>query len=261
MELDQDSLALRVSFEGRVALVTGAGSGFGEAIARAFAQAGAHVVLVARTETQLRAVETSIREAGGRCDVACCDVTDDKAVTTAIDALERLDVLVNNAGVNIPEPFLDVPAENLDAMWRLNTRAPFVVSQAAVRKMLEDPQRRSKGGAILNISSQMGHVGATGRTGYCMSKHGLEGFSKALALELAPFGIRVNTIAPTFADTPLVRRIVGGPAEQASTAARIPLGRLCRVEEIAAAALFLASDLAGSTTGTHLLIDGGWTAQ
>ena len=143
----------------------------------------------------------------------------------------------------------------------LEKRSEPIEVFVAVKALLEDPSRRAKGGSILNISSQMGHVGAAGRTAYCMSKHGLEGFSKALALELAPFGIRANTIAPTFADTPLVRRIVGDPAEQASTASRIPLGRLCRVEEIAAAALFLASDLAGSITGTHLLIYGGWTAQ
>lgn len=253
--------ALQVTFEGRVVAVTGAGSGFGEAIVLAFARAGAHPVLIGRTEAKLRAVEGAIIEAGGGCSVACCDVTDDAAVRGVIGGLERLDVLVNNAGLNIPEPFLDVSAEHLDTLIGLNARAPFVVSQAAVRKMLEDPDRRVKGGAIINVSSQMGHVGSPNRTAYCMTKHALEGFTKALALELAAFRIRVNTIGPTFADTPLIRETMAGTAAQDFMTSRIPLGQFCRVEEIAAASLFLASDLAGSTTGTHLLIDGGWTAQ
>ena len=178
-----------------------------------------------------------------------------------IDELERLDIVVNNAGTNIPEPFVEVSEEHLDFMIDLNLRASFIVSQASVRKMLEDPERLNKGGAVINISSQMGHVGSPNRTVYCMTKHAIEGLTKAMAIELANQGIRVNSVAPTFVDTPLIRKIIDTAEKQDFLVSKIPMGRMAKVEEIAAAVLYLASPAAAMVTGTCLLVDGGWTAQ
>jgi NAD(P)-dependent dehydrogenase (short-subunit alcohol dehydrogenase family) len=247
--------------DGQVALVTGAGRGLGAAIAAGFAEVGAEVILLGRTRTHLEDVSRSIESAGGRSVVTPCDVTDDASVRNAFASLPRLDILVNNAGTNFPEPFTVVSDEHLDAMLDLNVRAYFVVAQAAVRKMLEHPARKNTGGVVLNISSQMGHVGSPNRTVYCMTKHAVEGLTKAMAVELAPQGIRVNSIGPTFADTPLVRRIVDTPEKREFITSRIPMGTLCRVEDVMAAAVYLASPAAAMITGTHLLVDGGWTAQ
>jgi NAD(P)-dependent dehydrogenase (short-subunit alcohol dehydrogenase family) len=247
--------------DGKVALVTGAGRGLGAAIAAGLAEAGAEVILLGRTRVHLEEVSRAIESGGGRSVVAPCDVTDDASVRDAIGSLPRLDILVNNAGTNFPEPFTDVSDEHLDTMLAVNVRAYFVVAQAAVKKMLEYPARKESGGVVLNISSQMGHVGSPNRTVYCMTKHAVEGLTKAMAVELASRGIRVNSIGPTFADTPLVRRIVDTPEKQAFITSRIPMGTLCRVEDVMAAAVYLASPAAAMITGTHLLVDGGWTAQ
>ena len=247
--------------DGRVALVTGAGRGIGAAIARYFAAAGADVVLVARTESELRAVAAQIEAAGGRALVQPCDVTDTRPVRALVDALPRLDIVVNNAGINFPEAMVDVSDEHLDAMIALNTRAVFVVAQAGARKMLQDPARRERGGAVINISSQMGHVGSPNRTVYCMTKHAVEGLTKAMAVELARQGIRVNSIGPTFVDTALVRSIVDTPEKSKFVLSNIPLGHLADVSDIAAAAVYLASPAAAMVTGTCLRVDGGWTAQ
>lgn len=245
----------------RVALVTGAGSGTGRAIAVELARAGAEVVLVARTRADLEETARLIGESGGRAIVMPCDVTDTKAVRALIDALPRLDILVNNAGTNVPEPFTDVGDENLGLLIGLNMRATFVVAQAALGKMLQPSDRSRIGASIINVTSQMGHIGAPDRTVYCMTKHGVEGLTKAMAIELAPHGVRVNSIAPTFIDTPLIRRIVDTPEKRQSLLARIPLGRMAAEREIALAALYLASDAAAMVTGTSVRVDGGWTAQ
>lgn len=242
-------------------MVTGAGRGLGAAIACGFAESGAQVVLVGRSREPLEETSEQIRQAGGHATVCQCDVTDEGAVRKAVASLPVLDIVVNNAGTNFPEPFVTVSDEHLDAMLDLNVRAYFVVAQAAVRKMLEHPGRKQSGGVVLNISSQMGHVGSPNRTVYCMTKHAVEGLTKAMAVELATQGIRVNSIGPTFADTPLVRRIVDTPEKREFITSRIPMGTMCRVEDIMAAAVYLASPAAAMITGTHLLVDGGWTAQ
>ena len=246
--------------DGRVALVTGAGRGLGAGAAIALGESGAEVVLVGRRRGHLDEVAERIRGLGGRATAAPCDVTDDAAIRRLIEGLPGLDILVNNAGTNFPEPFLDVSDAHLDTILSLNVRAVFVVAQAAVRKMLEHPQRTSRGGAVINISSQMGHVGAPDRTAYCMSKHAVEGLTKAMGVELAPHNIRVNSIGPTFMETPLVRRIVDAKT-RAEIVARIPMGHLGRIEDIMAAVVYLASPGAALVTGTHLIVDGGWTAR
>lgn len=247
--------------DGRVALVTGASAGLGAGIASAFAQAGAEVVLLARKREPLEALAADIAARGGKATIATCDVTDSATLRSVIAELPRLDVLVNNAGTNFPEPMIDVTDEHLDTMLALNVRSVYIGSQAAVRKMLEDPQRKTRSGVIINMSSQMGHVGSPNRTVYCMTKHALEGLTKALAVELAPHGIRVNSLAPTFVDTPLVRRIMNTPEKRAFIMDRIPLGTMASNDHIAAAALYLASPAAAMVTGTSLVVDGGWTAQ
>lgn len=247
--------------DGRTALVTGAGAGIGAAIASALAEAGAEVVLVSLHQRELEGVTSQIRAAGGRARFSECDVTNSGAVRTLISELPALDIVVNNAGTNIPEPFLEVTEEHLDFMSNLNVRAGFIVSQASVRKMLEDPARRDKGGVVINISSQMGHIGSPNRTVYCMNKHAIEGLTKAMAVELAEHGIRVNSVGPTFVDTPLVRKIVDTPEKQEFLFSKIPMGRMAKVQDISAAVLYLASPAASMVTGTCLLVDGGWTAQ
>ncbi len=245
--------------DGKVALVTGAGTGLGAAIAIGLAESGAEVLLVGRTQANLNATSAEISARGGRSRVIVCDVTDSASIRQAIAEVPRLDVLINNAGTNFPEPFVDVSDEHLDIMLNLNVRAAFVVAQAAAKKMLEDTSRTDA--AIINISSQMGHVGSPNRTVYCMTKHALEGLTKAMGVELAPMKIRVNSIGPTFTDTPLVRRVVDTPEKRDFVMSKIPMGRLANVVDIAAAAVFLASPAAAMITGTHLIVDGGWTAQ
>ena len=238
--------------EGRLAVVTGAGRGLGRACALALSAAGAEVVAVSRTQSEL---ESLSEEATGSVTTWVESVTSD-AVLQRIEGLNHLDVLINNAGKNQPQPFLDVTDGVLDSMLDLNVRAAFRVARSAARVMV-----RCGGGSIIHMSSQMGHVGSPKRSVYCATKHALEGLSKAMAIELAPFGIRVNTIAPTFVDTPMTRPMLDDPAFRDFVMRMIPLGRLGQLDDVAAAVLFLASPASAMVTGTSLRIDGGWTAQ
>ena len=247
-------------FAGKVVLVTGASAGCGLAIAQAFARHKSRVILVARAAEALESAASGIRAEGGDVGIVSCDVTDPASLRREIGALPRLDVLVNNAGTNIPEPFLDVSPPHLRALTRLNLRAAFLVAQVAIDKMRARGDLAREGGVIVNITSQMGHIGAPERVVYCMTKHGLEGLTKALAIELAPENIRVNSVAPTFVDTPLIRRIVNTDDKRSALTLRIPMGRMASVEDVASAALYLASPTAGMVTGTSLLVDGGWCA-
>lgn len=245
--------------DGKTALITGAGSGIGAAVAVAFSAAGANLILVARTQHHLDAVANPLRSRGANVDTIVCDVTDSAAIRALIHGLPVLDILVNNAGTNYPEPLLAVTDEHLDAMLNLNVKACFVTAQAAVAKMLANTGRDV--GVIINVSSQMGHVGSPDRTVYCMTKHAIEGLTKAMAVELADRGIRVNTLCPTFVDTPLVRKIVDTPEKHAFLVSKIPMGRMANMDDIVGAALYLAGPSARMVTGTSLKVDGGWTAQ
>lgn len=248
------SLPLTPSFKlgGRRALVTGAGRGIGLAAAAALAQAGAHVTLVARGEDEIR---DGALQLGGAYQVL--DVTDLAAVAAFFDARPAFDILVNNAGTNRPKPMQEVDEDDFDVVIGLNVKSAFFVAQACVRAILRDGLK----GSLIHMGSQMGHVGGPNRSLYCASKFALEGMSKAFALDLAGAGIRSNTIAPTFIETPMTRPFFEDAAFRASVLQKIKLGRLGRVEDVMGAIVFLASDASALMTGTSLVVDGGWTAD
>jgi NAD(P)-dependent dehydrogenase (short-subunit alcohol dehydrogenase family) len=237
--------------------VTGAGRGIGLAAAAALAQAGAHVTLVSRTEAEIARAAEDIRAEGGRASPLMLDVTDLPALRQAIDDADPFDILVNNAGTNRPRTFLEVTEDDYDTITRLNLRAAYFVAQTVARRMAT----AGRGGSIIHISSQMGHVGGQNRTVYCMTKHGIEGLTKAMAIDLAPLGIRVNSIGPTFIETPLTKPFFQDNAFRNDVLRKIKLGRLGTVEDLMGAIVFLASDAAALITGTALVVDGGWTAD
>jgi NAD(P)-dependent dehydrogenase (short-subunit alcohol dehydrogenase family) len=261
MEPKIGDIGARFRLDGRVALVTGGAGGIGRSIAIGFAQAGAEIWLFDLQAENMERVAAEIRAAGGRAHPAVCNVTQAADVARAVGAIPVLDILVNCAGMNIPEPFVDVSEDHLDRMLALNVKGMFLTAQAAAKKMLELPERKTRGGAIVNITSQMGHIGAAGRTVYCMTKHAVEGLNKALGIELAPHNIRVNSVAPTFVATPLTKPMFEKPEFAKWVHDRIPLGRLGLLEEVVAAALFAASPAGSLMTGASVLVDGGWTAQ
>ena len=243
--------------DGRRALVTGAGRGIGLALAAALAEAGAAVTLVARSIDEIEAGAGAIRAAGGEASAAVLDVSDLTAVSAFFDPRPAFDILINNAGTNRPMPMQDVSEADYDTGLSLNVKSAFFVAQAAARRMLADEVK----GSLIHIGSQMGHVGGPNRSLYCASKWAIEGMNKAFALDLGPHGIRSNTIAPTFIETPMTRPFFEDEAFRASVLAKIKLGRLGTVEDLMGAALFLASDASALITGTSLVVDGGWTAE
>ncbi|HVY16484.1 MAG TPA: SDR family oxidoreductase [Rhodopila sp.] len=243
--------------DNRRALVTGAGRGIGLAAAAALAEAGAHVTLAARTATEITEAAAEIRAAGGQAEPLVLDVTNQAAVRAAIEAAPPFDILVNNAGTNRPRTFLDVTEDDYDVIAGLNLRAAFFVAQTVVRKMAA----ASIKGSVIHVSSQMGHVGGPNRSVYCMTKHGIEGLTKAMAVDLAPLGIRVNSIGPTFIETHLTRPFFQNKDFSDFVLDRIKLGRLGTVEDLMGAIVFLAGDAAALITGSALVVDGGWTAE
>jgi len=243
--------------DGRRALVTGGGRGIGLAAASALASAGAHVTLAARTQSEIEAAAGAIRARGEAADALVLDVTDVEAVRDAIAGAKPFQILVNNAGMNRPAYLPDVETEDFDAVFALNVRAPFFMAQAVALRLVA----AKLPGSIINISSQMGHVGAARRTVYCASKHAVEGFTKAMAIELAPYNIRVNSLGPTFLETPMTRPFFENKAFRDEVLSKIKLGRLGQLDEITGAIVFLASDASSLMTGSALLLDGGWTAE
>lgn len=238
--------------DGKRALVTGAGRGIGLAAAAALAEQGASVTLVARTASE---VEAAAAETGG--EWAALDVCDLMAVQTFFEARPAFDILVNNAGTNRPMPMWEASEADFDAVLELNVKSAFFVAQGAVKALL----REAKDGSLIHMGSQMGHVGGPARSLYCTSKWALEGMSKAFALELASHGIRSNTIAPTFIETPLTEPFFEDAAFKTAVLSKIKLGRLGRVEDLMGAILYLASNASALVTGTSLIVDGGWTAE
>lgn len=242
---------------GQTILVTGAGRGLGRSAALMLAQSGADIVAISRTLSELESLQAEIEAAGQSCQISALDVTDRQAVRTFIDGLHALHGVINNAGWNNPQHALDVDDESFDRIVDLNLRAAFTVAQAAAKKFvaLKVP------GSIVNMSSQMGHVGGPLRSAYCMSKFGLEGMSKAMAVDLAEHGIRVNTVAPTFVATPLAGPFLENPEFRSFVLGSIPMGKLATEDQIAGACIYLCAPVSAMTTGTSIIVDGGWTAK
>ena len=244
------------SLHGRRALVTGAGRGLGAAIAAALAAAGAAVTLIARSAGEIEAVSAEIRGQGGLASAAVLDVSDVVNAAEWVAAVEPFDILVNNAGTNRPGPFVDATVEDYDHVFTLNVRASFFLAQAVAKRLIA----AGRPGSIINVSSQMGHVGAANRTVYCATKHAMEGMTKAMAAELGAHGIRVNTVCPTFIETPLTRPFFEDAPFRSFVLGKIKLGRLGRPEDVMGAVVFLASDASALMTGSALMLDGGWVS-
>ena len=249
--VDVESLTSAPKFNGKVALVTGGGKGLGRACAIGLAAAGAKVIAVARTENDLKEVQSHNPD---NITYWAEDVLNDR-LYSKIERMDQLDILVGCAGANKPQPISDITLETIDWLMDLNIRAIFRASQSAAKIMLKQGS-----GSIINMSSQMGHIGAPNRTLYCTTKHAVEGLTKALAVELAPEGIRVNAVAPTFIDTPFTRPMFKNIEFKETVENNIALGHIGTVEDVAAAVIFLASPGAAMITGESLKVDGGWTA-
>lgn len=234
----------------KTVLVTGASRGIGRAIALAFKDHGAYVIAVARPSKQLDSLSDVLGESG---EIWPEDVTND-ALLERVTQLKGLDILVNNTGINFPEALTEVSDEHLDKMLNLNVRSTFRISREAVKKM-------KAGSVVINITSQMGHVGSPNRSVYCMTKHAIEGLTKAMAVELAPQGIRVNSVAPTFIETDMTRGWFADAKFMEFVRRMIPLGKVGQPADVASAVIYLSSEGANMITGHSLLVDGGWTAQ
>lgn len=243
--------------DGRRAIVTGASSGIGLGAAAALAQAGAEVVLVARKAAELEAVRDAIRAAGGRAEARVCDITDLAATAAMVAAAGPFDVMVNSAGLARHAPALATTPEDYDAAMNLNLKAAYFLTREVARGMIAAGIK----GSLINVSSQMGHVGGPDRAVYCANKHALEGMTKAMALEWAPMGVRVNTLCPTFIRTPLAEQTLAIPERKAWILSKIKLGRVGEIADLMGPVVFLASDASAMVTGTHLIVDGGWTAE
>ncbi|NOI23814.1 SDR family NAD(P)-dependent oxidoreductase [Vibrio mediterranei] len=243
--------------DGKRVLVTGAGRGIGLGIAQACAQAGAEVFLCARTSSEVEKAAADISRQGGKAKYLELDITDIESFESTVNELPGLDVFINSAGTNRPMPLSEVTEGDYHAIMDLNVKAAIFSARAVANRLIAD----GNSGSIINISSQMGHVGAKNRTLYCASKWALEGFTKALATELGPKNIRVNTICPTFIETPLTKPFFEDKEFQSEVLSKIKLGRIGQVNDVAGAAVFLASDASALMTGSSLMLDGGWTAD
>ena len=249
------------NLKNKTAVVTGAGKGLGRACAIALAEAGANLVIVSRTKKDLDEVSKVIKKLRSKCKSYVCDITNYNEIKDIINKQAKIDILVNNAGNNIPEHFTKVKTKNMEYLVKINTVATFNIAQLCALKMIKSKNRKKIGGAIVNMSSQMGHVGGPIRSVYNMNKWGLEGLTKGMSLDLANYNIRVNTVCPTFVVTPMTKKFLKDKKFKRETLNNIPLGRFAELSEISSAVVFLVSDAASMITGTSLLVDGGWTAK
>jgi NAD(P)-dependent dehydrogenase (short-subunit alcohol dehydrogenase family) len=243
--------------DGKRAIVTGAGRGIGLAAAAALATAGAHVTLISRTKSELEDAVAAIKVVGGSAEALVADVTDIDQFREVIGSQPMSEILVNNAGQNRPKPMIEVSVDDYDAVMGLNVKAAFFAAQAFVKRLIS----ADRPGSIINISSQMGHVGAANRTLYCASKWSIEGLTKAMAVEFGSRKIRVNTICPTFIETPMTRGFLSDGEFRRQVLEKIKLKRLGRVDDVMGGIVFLASDASSLMTGSSLMLDGGWTAE
>ena len=249
------------NLKNKVAVVTGAGKGIGRACAIALAEAGANLVIISRTQKDLNEVSKKIKKLKSKCKSYVCDITNYNEIKEIINSQPKIDILINNAGNNIPEHFTKVKTKDMEYVVKINTIATFNLAQLCALKMIETKNRKKIGGSIINMSSQMGHVGGPIRSVYNMTKFGLEGLTKGMSIDLAKYNIRVNTVCPTFVVTPMTRKFFKSKKFKKEVIGNIPLGRFAELSDVATATVFLASDAASMITGTSLLVDGGWTAK
>ena len=250
----------KINLKNKTALVTGAGKGIGRACAIALAEAGANLIIISRTKKDLDEVSKIIKKFRSKCIAYVCDVTNYSEIKNIINKQKKIDILINNAGTNIPEHFTKVQKKNMEYLVKLNTISTFHVAQLCTLKMLETKNRKKIGGSIINMSSQMAHVGGPIRSVYNMTKAGLEGLTKGMAIDLAKSNIRVNTICPTFVVTPMTKKFLKSKKFKNDMLNKIPMGKFAELRDVATAVTFLASDASSMITGTSLLVDGGWTA-
>ena len=243
--------------DGKRALVAGASSGIGEACAVALAEQGAHVTLCARREAELTTLATAMQAEGWQADTLPLDITDTEATEAALAQRPAYDILVNSAGMARHSPATQTKPQDFDLVTSLNFRAAYFLTRAVAARLMAE----GKPGSLINISSQMAHVGGIDRAVYAATKHAVEGMTKSMAIEWGPHSIRVNTVAPTFIRTPLTEQTFANPERAAWIASKIKLPRLGEVTDIMGAVAFLASDAAALITGTSLIVDGGWTAD
>ena len=251
----------KINLKNKTALVTGAGKGLGKACAIALAEAGARVIILSRTKSDLDKVSKIIKRTKGSSKSFVCDVTQLKEFKKILQKITRLDILVNNAGNNRPEHFTKVKQENMEYLINLNMKAAFNVAQLCSQKMVKAKNRKKIGGSIIHMSSQLGKVGCEGRNVYNMNKFGVEGLARGMAVELAEYNIRVNTVCPTFVETPMVKKFFKNKKFKKQMLDNIPLRRAAKESDVATAVAFLAADSSEMITGTSLVVDGGWTAQ
>lgn len=251
----------KINLKNKIALVTGAGKGIGKACAIALAEAGAKVIILSRTKSDLVSVSKIIKRTKGSSKSFVCDVTQVEEFKNILKKISRLDILVNNAGNNRPEHFTEVKQENMEYLTNLNMKAAFNVAQLCSQKMVEAKNRKKIGGSIIHMSSQLGKVGCEGRNVYNMNKFGIEGLARGMAVELAAYNIRVNTVCPTFVETPMVKKFFKNKKFKNKMVKNIPLGKVAKESDVATAVAFLAAESSEMITGTSLIVDGGWTAQ
>jgi NAD(P)-dependent dehydrogenase (short-subunit alcohol dehydrogenase family) len=250
-----------INTKNKIALITGAGKGIGKACAIALAEAGAHVIIISRTEKDLIEVQKIIRKLKRKCTYFVCDVTNIDEIKKIFTKISRLDILINNAGTNRPEFFTKIKRKDMSEVVDLNIKASFDIAQLSTKLMLKSKNRKKIGGSIINLSSQLGKVGAPLRSVYNMTKFGIEGLTKGMAIDLAKHNIRVNSICPTFVETPMVKKFFKNKDFKKSVIKNIPLGKVATESDIATAVVYLASDASSMMTGSSLVIDGGWTAK
>jgi NAD(P)-dependent dehydrogenase (short-subunit alcohol dehydrogenase family) len=243
-----------LQLDGKRAIITGGSKGLGLASAVALASVGAEVTLVARTQSEVEEAAAAINAAGGKALPAVLDITDVEATAHWVGKQMAFNILVNNAGTNRPGPFVETKIKDYDDVFAINVRAAYFIAQAVAKKMIAEGAK----GSIINMSSQMGHIGAARRTVYCATKHAMEGFTRAMAAELGPYGIRVNTICPTFIETPMTKPFFEDRTFRDWVMARIKLGRLGKLEDVMGAVVFLASEQSALMTGSSLMLDAGW---
>ena len=250
----------KINLKNKIALVTGAGKGIGRACAIALAEAGADLIIISRTQKDLDKVSKIIKKFKSKCTSYVCDVTNYNQIKSIINKQKRIDILVNNAGTNIPEHFTKVQKKNMEYLVKLNTISTFHLAQLCTLKMLKTKNRKKIGGSIINMSSQMAHVGGPIRSVYNMTKAGLEGLTKGMAVDLAKSNIRVNTVCPTFVVTPMTKKFLKNKKFKNEILSKIPMGKFADLSDVATTVTFLASDSSSMITGASILVDGGWTA-